>query len=193
MEVSSSAPDELAAVIGARVRDARIRRSLTLDQLAASAGVSRRMLVNVEQGSANPSVATLLRLAQALGLGLPELVEPPRAGDVAVSPAGSAPVLWRGDAGGTASLLASATTPDVLELWTWTMHPGETRDSDAHPTGARELVHVIAGTLELIVDGDRHRLGAGDAASFPGDRPHGYRPADDEPVTFVLTVFEPAP
>lgn len=193
MERSASAPDELAAAIGARVREARQRRSLTLDQLAESAELSRRMLVNVEQGTANPSVATLLRLAQALGLGLPELVEPPRAGDVVVSPAGTAPVLWRGDVGGTASLLASAKTPDVFELWTWTMHPGESRDSDPHPAGTRELVHVLGGTLELVVDGETQMLGAGDAASFPGDRPHGYRTAHHEPVTFILTVFEPAP
>ena len=43
----------------------------TLDQLAEAAGVSRRMVVNVEQGTANPSVGTLLRLGEALGVGLP--------------------------------------------------------------------------------------------------------------------------
>ena len=39
--------------------------------------MSRRALVNVEQGAANPSVGTLLRLSDALGVGLPALVEPP--------------------------------------------------------------------------------------------------------------------
>ncbi|HET8958447.1 MAG TPA: XRE family transcriptional regulator [Microcella sp.] len=193
MSVPVPEPDALSAAIGARVREARIRRSLTLDQLAETASLSRRMLVNVEQGSANPSVTTLLRLAQALGLGLPELVEPPRTGDVTVTLSGTAPVLWRGVAGGTAALVASAKTPDVLELWTWTMHPGESRESDAHPAGARELVHVVSGALALVVDGDTQVLGVGDAASFPGDRPHAYRAAGDEPVTFTLTVFEPAP
>ena len=56
----------------------RQSRRWTLDQLAGAAGVSRRMVVNVEQGAANPSVGTLLRISDALGVGLPSLVEHPR-------------------------------------------------------------------------------------------------------------------
>jgi transcriptional regulator with XRE-family HTH domain len=48
-----------------------------LDQLAETAGVSRRLVVNVEQGTTNPSVGTLLRISDALGVGLPALVESP--------------------------------------------------------------------------------------------------------------------
>src|SRR5690349_23295376 len=47
----------------------------SLDQLAERSGVSRRMLVSIEQGSANPSIATLLLISDALGIGLPALVE----------------------------------------------------------------------------------------------------------------------
>ena len=65
----------LASAIGARVKQERQSRRWTLDQLAAAAGVSRRMLVNVEHGAANPSVGTLLRLSDALGVGLPALVD----------------------------------------------------------------------------------------------------------------------
>ena len=65
----------LAATIGSRVKQERQSRRWTLDQLAEAAGVSRRMVVNVEQGAANPSVGTLLRISDALGVGLPALVE----------------------------------------------------------------------------------------------------------------------
>lgn len=57
----------LASVIGARVKQERQARGWTLDQLAEAAGVSRRMVVSVEQGDVNPSVGTLLRLSEALG------------------------------------------------------------------------------------------------------------------------------
>lgn len=66
----------LAEAIGLRVKHERQSRHWTLDQLAEVAGVSRRMLINVEHGAANPSVATLLRISDALGVGLPALVEP---------------------------------------------------------------------------------------------------------------------
>jgi DNA-binding MarR family transcriptional regulator/DNA-binding XRE family transcriptional regulator len=67
----------LALAIGMRVRQKRQERSWTLDQLAEAAGVSRRMVVKVEQGATNPSVGILLKLSVALGVGLPALVEPP--------------------------------------------------------------------------------------------------------------------
>ncbi|MGA2829145.1 MAG: helix-turn-helix transcriptional regulator, partial [Streptosporangiaceae bacterium] len=65
----------LALAIGVRVRQERQSRGWTLDQLAEVAGVSRRMVVNIEQGAVNPSVGTLLRISDALGVGLPVLVE----------------------------------------------------------------------------------------------------------------------
>lgn len=188
----SLSPDALATAIGARVREQRLRRSLTLDQLAEASSLSRRMLVNVEQGSANPSVATLLRLAEALGLGLPELVEAPRTGSTTMTLAGEGPVLWAGDHGGQGSLVASHTTPDAFELWEWRMVPGDLHDSDAHGSGTRELLQVIEGTLLLTVGSEDHTLAAGDAISFPGDLPHGYAAAGTTAVRFTLAVLEPA-
>ncbi len=44
----------LAVAIGLRVRQERQARRWTLDRLAEAAAVSRRMLVNVEQGATNP-------------------------------------------------------------------------------------------------------------------------------------------
>ena len=76
---------DLALAIGARVRQERQARRWTLDQLAEVAGVSRRMVVNVEQGSANPSVGTLLRISDALGVGLPSLVDRPQPTPVKVT------------------------------------------------------------------------------------------------------------
>jgi transcriptional regulator with XRE-family HTH domain len=103
---------ELASAIGHRVRLERQARRWTLDQLAEAAGVSRRMVVNVEQGSANPSVSILLRLSDALGIGLPALVEPPQPKAVKVIRAGEGAVLWTSTAGGRGVLVAGTDPPD---------------------------------------------------------------------------------
>jgi len=84
----------LASVIGSRVKQQRQVRGWTLDQLAETAGVSRRMVANVEQGEANPSVRTLLRLSDALGIGLPALVAP--APSAAAARRGQAPSIRGG-------------------------------------------------------------------------------------------------
>jgi transcriptional regulator with XRE-family HTH domain len=83
------------------------------------------MLINVEQGSANPSVGTLLKISGALGVGLPELVEPPAAARVNVTRHGEGPALWSSRAGGRGVLVAGAGPPDVVDLWDWTLPPGD--------------------------------------------------------------------
>src|ERR1700740_542593 len=91
---------KLATAIGARGKQERQARGWTLDQLAEAASVSRRMVVSVEQGVVNPSVGTLLRLSDALGVGLPALVEPPEPKSVKVVRCGEGAELWKGAAGG---------------------------------------------------------------------------------------------
>src|SRR3954468_24602230 len=112
---------KLATGIGARVKQERQARGWTLDQLAAAAAVSRRMVVSVEQGAVNPSVGTLLRLSDALGVGLPALVEPPERRSVKVTRSGKGAELWHGAAGGRGVLVAGTAPPDVLELWDWSL------------------------------------------------------------------------
>jgi transcriptional regulator with XRE-family HTH domain len=118
----------LAQAIGARVKQERTKRRWTLDQLAAASDVSRRMLVNVEQGVTNPSVGTLLKLANALGVSLPTLVEPPEPASLKVTDAGEGAVLWTSKAGGRGVLVA-ATGPPTLELWDWTLAAGDRYES----------------------------------------------------------------
>ena len=66
--------DRVTAEIASRVRAERAQRRWTLDELAARSGVSRRLLVQIEHAEANPSLATLLKLAAALGVTLTELI-----------------------------------------------------------------------------------------------------------------------
>lgn len=184
---------DLASVIGSRLRDRRVERGWTLDELAERSGVSRRMVVNVEQGASNPSIATLLRLSDALGVGLPALVDVERPGALRVVAAGQAPVLWRGQSGGKAVLVAGTNPPEVVELWDWTLEPGEAHRSEAHAAGTRELLLVLAGRVELTIGEQKQLLSIGDSAQFAGDVAHGYaNPAVDGPAArFCLTVFEP--
>jgi len=185
--------DSVARAIGGRVRQGRNSRGWTLDQLAERSGVSRRMLVGIEQGSANPSIATLLLISDALGIGLPALVDMGRSPGLRVTRAGTAPVLWRGKLGGQAVLVAGTGPPDVAELWDWTLGPGESHSSEAHAAGTRELLLVLDGQVELRIVGQHAEvLATGDSASFAGDLPHGYVNAGSAQVArFALTVFEP--
>jgi transcriptional regulator with XRE-family HTH domain len=180
-------------LIGGRVREQRTARGWTLDEMAHRSGVSRRMLISIEHGESNPSIATLLRISDALGVGLPVLVDVERPRAFTVTPAGQAPVLWRGPCGGQALLVAGTEPPDVVELWDWTLQPGEEHQTEAHSVGTRELVLVLEGHIDVRVGDRTDRLETGDSAAFAGDVAHGYAtPADaSRPARFALTVFQP--
>jgi transcriptional regulator with XRE-family HTH domain len=181
----------LALAIGARVRRERRSRGWTLDQLADAAGVSRRMVVNVEQGAANPSVGTLLRISDALGIGLPALVEAPRHRPVTLTRRGEGAALWTSPSGGRGVLVAGTQPPDVVELWDWTLGPGDRHVSEAHAAGTKELLQVHVGTIVVEVADEMVTLDPGDALSFPGDVPHSYANPGAQPARFSLGVFEP--
>jgi transcriptional regulator with XRE-family HTH domain len=183
--------EALARAIGDRVRQERQSRHWTLDQLAEVAEVSRRALVNVEQGAANPSVGTLLRLSDALGVGLPALVEPPIPRALKFTRRGEGAVLWSSDAGGRGVLVAGTDPPDVVELWDWTLGPRDHYVSDAHARGTRELLQVQQGSVTIEAGDQSATLKAGDAATFPGDRKHSYANPHAKPARFILSVYEP--
>lgn len=149
------------------------------------------MVVNVEQGAVNPSVGTLLRLGEALGMGLPSLVEPPQENAMTLTRAGKGPVLWTGEHGGQGVLVAATAGPDVVELWDWTLGPGDRHASEAHSTGTQELVLVMTGSVTVEGGGQTEVLSAGDAASFPGDVAHCYGNARRRPARFSLAVLDP--
>lgn len=182
----------LAALIGERVRSGRQGRQWTLDRLAEVSDVSRRMLVNIEQGAANPSIGILLKISDALGVGLAALVDQPGPTAARVTRDGSGPVLWSSEAGGRAILVASTVPPDVVELWDWTLGPGDRYASDAHVAGTRELLHVLTGEVAVAVAEQVLTLRAGDALSFHGDVQHAYANPGAGTARFSLSVFEPA-
>ena len=122
-----------------RVEHERNSRGWTLDQLAEAAGVSRRMVVSVEQAAVNPSVGTLLRLSDALGVGLPALVEPPETKSVKVTRRGEGAVLWSGEgrrAGRAGRCTATAGCGRTVGL---DPGPGDRHSSEAHALGTEEL------------------------------------------------------
>lgn len=180
----------LASAIGVRVKQERLARRMTLDQLAETAGVSRRMLINVEQATMNPSVGTLLRISDALGVGLPDLVQSPEPKAVKVIRKGEGAVLWSSDAGGRGVLVGGTEPPEVVELWDWTLGPGDEHSSEAHTPGTKELLQVQEGTVTVRIADQTVVLEVGDSVTFPGDVAHSYTNNGSGAARFSLAVFE---
>ena len=105
------------------------------------------MLVDIEACRANPSIALLCRLASALGVSVADFVNVATAPPVKVIAEGEIPTLWQGEQGGKARLLAGTSGPDMVELWQWSLNPGEMFTSPGHGEGTTELLFVTEGAL----------------------------------------------
>ncbi|MFE0721603.1 helix-turn-helix domain-containing protein [Streptomyces rochei] len=183
--------DLLTQSLARNVRRWRTERGFTLDALAARAGVSRGMLIQIEQARTNPSLGTVVKIGDALGVSITTLLDWEQGPTVRVVPSEQAVRLWHTDTGSFSRLLAGREAPGPLEMWQWRLMPGESSPSDPHPTGTVELVHVTAGELTLTVDGVAHRVPAGASASFESDTPHTYGNEGEEPMEMIMAVSVP--
>jgi transcriptional regulator with XRE-family HTH domain len=180
--------------VGRNVRSERSRKAWTLDDLAARSGVSKGMLVQVEQARSNPSIATICRLATALGVSVASLVEAPEVPATRIVQANEGIVLWTGKPGSSSTLLVGSGTREQVELWDVRMAPDDGYRGEPHPPGTRELLLVIDGELTLEVDGVEYRVPEGGATAFVADRPHAYRNTGEKPLRLSMTVMHsPAP
>jgi transcriptional regulator with XRE-family HTH domain len=183
--------DLLTQSLARNVKHWRSVRGYTLDVLAARAGVSRGMLIQIEQARTNPSLGTVVKIGDALGISITTLLDYEQGPKVRIVPAEQAVRLWHTDTGSYNLLLAGTEAPGPLEMWQWRLMPGENSSSDPHPTGTAELLHVTAGELTLTVDGAEYRVPAGATASFEANTPHTYGNQGDVPMEMVMAVSVP--
>lgn len=183
--------DLLTQSLARNVKRWRTERGFTLETLAARAGVSRGMLIQIEQARTNPSLGTVVKIGDALGISITTLLDYERGPKVRIVPAEQAVRLWHTDAGSYNRLLAGAEAPGPLEMWDWRLMPGDGSPSDPHPAGTIELVHVTAGDLALTVDGVEYVVPAGASASFEANTLHRYGNDGDVPVEMVMAVSVP--
>jgi transcriptional regulator with XRE-family HTH domain len=194
VNISTEAGADVQAVseaVAIRLREYRKQQKLTLDALSRRSGVSKGMLVEIEKGAANPSIAILCKLSAALGVSVADIV------NVASSPAlhlvekQDIPTLWTGPKGGAARLLAGTSGPNMIELWRWEMQPGEVFESAGHPEGTFELIHVEQGQLKIAMNETELLIPAGCSSVARTDAPHRYANEGKSKLIFTMTVLEP--
>ncbi|PXX79996.1 helix-turn-helix domain-containing protein [Rivihabitans pingtungensis] len=170
--------------IAANLRRIRQQRGLTQDVLAQSAGVSRRMLVNIEAHESNVSFATLDRLANALSLSFAELVRPASVEEKSERPLSRPLRVWQdehSDSHGT--LLESVRfAGQCIELWHWQLAPGVTYEAEPASLGSQEMLYIISGELVLTLDGLVRPLVTGTSIAFASDQPYRFH----NPGPFML-------
>ncbi len=178
--------------VGQALAALREQQALSLDELSRRAGVSKSMLSQIERAQANPTVAVVWRLANALGVPLADLLQsadaPPPAAITTVA-RHATPTLRGADNGCELRILGPIDLAGQVEWYELLMQPGAVLASSAHSPGAREHLSVFSGTLTLQAGDSRATLAAGETARYAVDQPHTIRNAGKVASSALLVVL----
>ena len=183
--------DMISRHLGQRLRQLRAERGWSLENLAGSSGVSRSMLSQIEREQANPTLAVTLRIAQAFGMSLGELVEEPGASSsVTVIRSTDRAYHYHSDDHCHIRTLSPLNLEKDVEFYEIRLKQGGALRSAPHFQGTREFLTVAEGTVVVESSTDREILNAGDSASYRADVPHAIvNTGHSEAVLFLVDIY----
>ena len=168
--------------LGMHLRRLRQAQSLTLRALAEQVGVTPSALSQIERGTSEPTLGTLWRLGRALNASLFDFFAAQEAPAVDVTRAGDRTVVeferFRYE-------VMARSAQRGIDLFTLRLEPGDGPVRDAVSHAGEEAGMVVEGQMDVIVAGETHRLGPGDAIWFISGQPHSFAAVGDEPCLSV--------
>jgi len=174
--------------LGAKVAAERAERGWSLAQLAQRAGISPAAVHKIEKSGMTPTIASLMKIAAALGRSASFFVDEPD------TPAGNAvhhderAKVFTSKQGLELRNLSGRYGPFLIAGADAAIEPY----ADSGPTPmshpGEELVIVLTGRMEFDVDGVTHAIGEGDSIHFRAVRPHSWRNPTDEPARAIWLV-----
>jgi transcriptional regulator with XRE-family HTH domain len=176
--------------IGARVRSLRRERGLTIEQVAAATGLTKGFISQLERDTASPSLSSLARICDALGVRMGDVFDTGGREMVRLVRHGERP-----EAGWSAHhFLLSPAQERRLQAIESVIPPGGSAGDEPYSfPGDVEFVYVVSGALEMHVGDERYVLQAGDALTYPLREPHRWANASKEEPAHVLWVAVPNP
>lgn len=179
--------------LGRKIRDLRLRRGLTVQQLAEATGLSKGFISQVENSRTSPSLATLQDLARSLETSVAYLVVEEEQVPHVVR-AANRPCLQVG--GNTSRVeVLSAQPKRNLELLLAELPPGVTAGDKRHYHHGEEVLLCLEGRVTLVCGEHTVVLEAGDSCHYDGRVPHAVENGGSEPARLLIAMtpaaFEP--
>ncbi len=159
-----------AGGMGVRLRTLRVGRHLPLAEVAGAVGISVGFLSAIERSHMSASVGTLRKLARYYKLNILDFFEPAQANPYRVRPEERK----RLDAGSGVQMELLAWGNTVMEPHLFKIAPGA-GSGESYSHEGEEFLFVLRGSLEIDLDGQAHRLRAGDSFYFESNTPHTWR------------------
>ncbi len=179
--------DAVSVNVGVRLRELREARSISMRSLATKSGLSANALSMIERGRTSPSVSTLYKLADALGVPITEFFGPQAdKQDILLIKADErtrvpfSRGVWEGLGG---ERFSGRVEPFIL-----TLESGASSGQHTMVHTGHEFVFCLRGQLEYLVEKQYFHLDAGDSLLFAAHLNHRWRNPGNT-VTNALLVL----
>jgi transcriptional regulator with XRE-family HTH domain len=192
-EAEGSTLERIVSSIGPKLRDLRLQRGLSLQQLAERADVSAAAIHKIEKSGMVPTITTLLKLAGALNRSISYFVdeETEQNGPAVMVKADERRIVYTSHLGIDLAGISGPYGRFFLAGAVATVDPGASSGAHAMEHPGEELVFVLEGSLEFDVDGEAYRLAEGDSVHFRTDRPHRWKNPGKRPARAVWMALRP--
>lgn len=177
--------------VGATLQRLRLQRDLTLEDLSRTAGVSKSMLSQIEREKANPTIAVAWRLANALGVGIAELLStaPKEVEPIRILESHETPTLPGAHAGYVLRILGPMELAGKFEWYELTLAPGGALVSNPHDPGTMEHLTLLHGVIDVEVGGVQKKLKIGGTARYQADKIHALRNSGKTEAKALMVVI----
>ena len=177
--------------VGERLRAVRHLRRATLRTVASRAGLSESFLSQVERGRASASIASLQRIAGALGVTVADLFEPNGPLRPRVLRRQERPALAFGILGH--KFLLTPKPLNHLEVFAGELDPGGSTGDEPYAHGdSEELFIVISGVVHLQLGSELYQMGPGDSIDYRSSTPHRASNVGEERAEVLWIISPPS-
>jgi transcriptional regulator with XRE-family HTH domain len=174
------------ANLGPSVRRLREAQQLSLRTLAERTGFSASFLSQVENNQASPSIASMERIAAALGVTLGEFFQNAQASHLPVIRSGARAVLHSGWSRAQLEALSAGAAGGRLEPVLVTLQPGGSSGTKAHASGREEFALILEGEVALTLNDDEQTLAGGDAVTIRAGVLRRWRNTSQQPARILI-------
>lgn len=177
--------------LGANLKELRLSRKLTLRQVAEEAGCTPAYLSQIENDKASPSIASLKRVAGALGARIVDLfLDEDDEDPVVLDPDHWVRVSlprWKAD---IKQMVRRVKHKQMQPFHTVIQPGGGTRTDYSHH--GEEFGFVLAGQLTIKVGNETYQVDTGSSFYYSSSLPHSWTNQGEEPCTVVWVVSPPS-
>jgi len=174
--------------LGAKVAAERAERGWSLAQLAARAGLSPAAVHKIEKSGMTPTIASLMKIAAALGRSVSFFVDEPATPDVNVIRHDERAKVYTSKRGLALHNLSGRYGPFLIHGADAAVEPHADSGPEPMSHPGEELVIVHEGAMVFTVDGSEYDIAAGDSIHFRTLLPHSWRNPSEHPARATWLV-----